>query len=64
MSTVLADNEKQLEEDVRRAWDAYREHTSELDGEAYERIESESWTILQGELRRLARRRRLLDLAQ
>lgn len=64
MNTVFADDERHLEEDVRRAWDAYREHTSDLDGDAYEQVESESWTVLQGELRRVARRRRLLDLAQ
>lgn len=64
MNTVFADDERQLEADVRRAWDAYRDQTSDLDGETYERIEAESWTVLQGELRRLARRRRLLDLAQ
>jgi hypothetical protein len=36
---------------------AYNERLRDLDGEEYERVESESWTELQAELRRLERRR-------
>lgn len=53
---------RELEEDTRQAWRAYRDRTSALTGEEYERAESESWTILQNELRRLERRRRLLTV--
>jgi hypothetical protein len=36
---------------------AYTERLRDLAGEEYERAESESWTELQDELRRLERRR-------
>jgi hypothetical protein len=39
---------------------AYNERLRGLEGEEYERAEEESWTELQSELRRLARRRQLL----
>lgn len=52
---------RELDEDTRRAWNEYRERIQTLTGEEYEQTESESWTILQGELRRLERRRRLLS---
>jgi hypothetical protein len=51
---------RELEEDTRRAWNDYRERIQTLTGQEYELAETESWTILQGELRRLERRRRLL----
>jgi hypothetical protein len=51
---------RELDADTRRAWNAYRDRTQWLRGEAYELAERESWTILQNELRRLERRRRLL----
>jgi hypothetical protein len=35
----------------------YNERLRDLDGDEYERIESDSWTELQRELRRLERRR-------
>jgi hypothetical protein len=50
----------QLEDDERRAWSSYSEALRELTGEEYERAEHESWEQLQGELRRLERRRRSL----
>jgi hypothetical protein len=54
------DRLRELEDDERRAWSRYREALRELAGEDYERAEHESWEQLQGELRRLERRRRSL----
>jgi hypothetical protein len=52
---------RELEEDTRRAWNEYRERIQTLSGDEYEQAETASWTILQSELRRLERRRRLLS---
>jgi hypothetical protein len=52
---------RELEEDTRRAWNEYRERIQMLSGDEYDQAETESWTILQSELRRLERRRRLLS---
>jgi isocitrate dehydrogenase kinase/phosphatase len=52
---------RELEEQELSAWTAYRERLRELTGEAYERAEDECWQELQRELRRVSRRRRLLD---
>ncbi|HET9719018.1 MAG TPA: hypothetical protein VFP55_02980 [Solirubrobacteraceae bacterium] len=52
---------RELDEDTRRAWNEYRDRIQMLSGDEYELAETESWTILQGELRRLERRRRLLS---
>jgi hypothetical protein len=38
----------------------YSDRLRDLDGEEYERVENDSWTELQRELRRLERRRALL----
>jgi hypothetical protein len=54
------DKLRELEDDERRAWGAYREALRELTGEEYERAERESWAALQRELRQLERRRRTL----
>jgi hypothetical protein len=54
------DKLRELEDDERRAWCTYREALVHLTGEDYERTEHESWEQLQGELRRLERRRRTL----
>jgi hypothetical protein len=64
VTTIARDTARlqELDEDARRAWNAYRDRTQFLSGEAYELAERESWTILQNELRRLERRRRLLGL--
>jgi hypothetical protein len=48
---------RELDEDTRRAWMAYNERLRDLAGDEYERVESDSWTELQGELRRLERQR-------
>jgi hypothetical protein len=48
---------RELDDGTRRAWTAYNERLRELDGEEYEQAETESWTELQTELRRLERRR-------
>lgn len=62
VTTYVSDDIKlrELDAETRRAWNAYRDRTQWLRGEAYELAERESWTILQNELRRLERRRRLL----
>jgi hypothetical protein len=53
---------RELDEETRRAWNTYRERLLELSGAEYEQAERESWTVLQNELRRLERRRRLLSV--
>jgi hypothetical protein len=55
------DKARELEADEQRAWTAYSERLRDLSGEEYESAEEESWTKLQGELRRLDRRRRTLN---
>jgi hypothetical protein len=62
VTAIAQDDEKlrELDAGTRRAWMTYTERVRDLHGEEYERIEQESWTELQGELRRLARRRQLL----
>lgn len=52
---------RELEEDTRKAWNEYRERIEALTGDEYVEAETESWTVLQNELRRLERRRRLLS---
>jgi hypothetical protein len=51
------DKLRELEDSTRRAWMAYNERLRDLDGDEYERVETDSWTELQRELRRLERRR-------
>jgi len=58
------DKLRELDADTRRAWTVYSEALRELTGEEYERVEHESWTKLQGELRRLERKRRTLTGAE
>jgi hypothetical protein len=58
--TLIASGE--LDQDVRQAWADYHERLRPLSGTAYENAELEAWTDLQAELRRLERRRRLIDL--
>lgn len=62
MTTIAYRTDKldQIEDDERRAWSSYREALRELTGDEYEQAEHESWEQLQGELRRLERRRRSL----
>ncbi|HWE12132.1 MAG TPA: hypothetical protein VG365_01395 [Solirubrobacteraceae bacterium] len=48
---------RELDADTRQAWSAYSDGLRELSGDEYERAESESWTALQDELRRLERER-------
>ena len=58
MTTTAPDNKlRELDEGTRRAWMTYNERLRDLAGDEYERIESDSWTELQRELRRLERRR-------
>ena len=51
---------RELDENTRRAWNEYRERIQTLTGEEYDQAETESWTILQSELRRLDRERQSL----
>jgi hypothetical protein len=55
------DTLRELDEGTRRAWTAYNERLRDLTGDEYERVESDSWTELQGELQRLERRRASLS---
>ena len=59
MTATAPDRDKlrELDEGTRRAWKAYNERLRDLAGDEYERVESDSWTELQRELRRLERRR-------
>jgi hypothetical protein len=59
--TAVADKAREIDADTQRAWSAYSERLRDLTGAEYERAEEESWSELQGELRRLDRRRRTLD---
>ena len=63
MTAIAPDSDKlrELDDDTRRAWNAYSERLRELSGEEYELAERESWAELQTELRRLERRRRSLN---
>jgi hypothetical protein len=65
VTTIAPDTEKlrELDEDERRAWTEYYDNIQDLTGEQYEQVELESWDTLQGELRRIERRRRLLSVA-
>jgi hypothetical protein len=57
---IDAEQLRELDEDVRRAWSDYIEQLRELSGEQYERAEHERWTELQDELMALERRRQQL----
>jgi hypothetical protein len=52
---------RELDDGTRRAWMAYSKRLRDLAGDEYERAESDSWTELQCELRRLERRRASLN---
>jgi hypothetical protein len=52
-----------LDAGMRLAWKTYSERVRGLRGEEYERVEEESWAELQGELRRLERRRQSLNVS-
>lgn len=58
--TAVADQAREIDADTQRAWSAYTERLRDLTGEEYEQAEEVSWSELQGELRRLDRRRRTL----
>jgi hypothetical protein len=55
------DRLRELDADTRLAWSAYNERLRELSGAEYERVESESWDELQGELERVEREREELS---
>jgi rubrerythrin len=56
-----ADKAREIDADTNRAWSTYSERLRDLTGDEYESAEQESWSNLQGELRRLDRRRRTLN---
>jgi hypothetical protein len=62
VTAIAPDGDKlrELDDDTRRAWNAYNEQLRELSGDEYEHAEGESWAKLQNELCRLERRRRSL----
>ena len=62
MTTTAFDLDKlrELDEGTRLAWMTYNERLRDLAGDEYERVETDSWTELQRELRRLERRRATL----
>jgi hypothetical protein len=55
-----SDQLRELDDDTRRAWNAYSERLRDLTGGEYERAEHESWTQLQSDLGRVEHRRRSL----
>jgi hypothetical protein len=57
VSTTAPDIERELDDGMRRAWMAYTERLRDLEGDAYERAENDSWTELQTELQGLELRR-------
>jgi hypothetical protein len=59
MTAIAPDTDRlrELEADTRQAWSTYSDRLRELTGAEYERVESESWTELQGELHRLEQER-------
>ena len=59
MNATAVDTERlrELDEDTRRAWHAYRDRLRELTGQEYDTAERESWDELQEELGRLASER-------
>lgn len=63
MTAIAHDAEvlRELDAGTRLAWKAYSDSLRDLTGEDYERVEQESWAELQGELRRLERRRQSLN---
>lgn len=63
MTAIAHDAEelRELDAGTRLAWNTYSESLRDLHGEDYERAEAESWSELQGELRRLERRRQSLN---
>jgi cell division septum initiation protein DivIVA len=65
MNATAVDPEKlrELDEDTRRAWEAYRERLRELSGQEYADAESHGWDELQEQLEVLERRRQLLRSA-
>ncbi|MDE3132440.1 MAG: hypothetical protein KGL15_00070 [Acidobacteriota bacterium] len=65
MTTIAPDTEKlrEFDDEERRAWSEYYDDIQDLTGLEYEQVELKSWDTLQGELRRIERGRRLLNVA-
>ena len=61
MTSIASDEPlRELDAELRRAWAQYRERLRELSPGEYERVEPESWDLLQGELRHVQERRNAL----
>lgn len=63
MTAIAPDAEalRQLDAGTRSAWRSYSDQLRGLRDDEYERAEQEAWAELQGELRRLDRRRQSLN---
>jgi hypothetical protein len=63
--TSIAPDESlhELDTELRRVWAQYRDRLRELSPGDYERVEPESWDLLQGDLRRVQERRDALGAA-
>ena len=63
MTTIAPDTEKlrELDDEMRRAWNEYHGKIQDLTGVEYEQVELESWEALQGELHRIEHSRSLLS---
>jgi hypothetical protein len=58
MSSIVPNESlRELDAELRRAWAHYRERLRELSPGEYERVEGESWDLLQGDLRHVQERR-------
>ena len=51
--TTFTPHDSELDERTRKAWTAYRDELSELDGRAYDDAETASWDRLQEALREI-----------
>jgi hypothetical protein len=62
MAAIVHDPDKlrELDDGERQAWQTYSRRVRDLTGEEYERVEPESWSELQRQLRQLERRRQTL----
>ena len=58
--TVTAERLREIDTDIRRAWEEYHEYLHDLGGQDYEDAEPEAWDLLQEELRDIDQRRKIL----
>ena len=62
MTTIAAGTEKlrEIDADIRQAWQEYHEYLHDLTGQDYEDAEPEAWELLQDELHDIEHRRLIL----